>query len=149
MKLLHGRKSLRKLEGSKFSDRIFIKHAKNRKTLREAAEKSEWPSRRNITQTTEKDPDFRPNMKRKRNIKKDEGMEMFWKLLESTNKSNPPTSGFVKLMLALSAKTSSTILFQVIDVELIQNIKAYLKSNTEMNFIEAKTSENLIIYQKI
>ena len=64
------------LEGSNFVDRMFIKKSSNRKILREAVEKKEWP----ILKETEieSDPEFEIGEKRKR-AEKDSGMEMFQK----------------------------------------------------------------------
>ena len=67
------------IQGSNFQDRMFIKLASNRRILREAAKKETWPLN---------EDDQKPQLKQRKNgVKKDDGMNLFWSLLESVDKS--------------------------------------------------------------
>jgi len=132
------------LEGSNFVDRMFIKKSSNRKILREAVEKKEWP----ILKETEieSDPEFEIGEKRKR-AEKDSGMEMFQKMLSKIDKSNPPSNGLLLLMQELSANTSTTSLIQVVDKPLLTLVMRFLRGEQKYNFIIGTT--NIALHEQL
>ena len=102
------------IQGSNFQDRMFIKFASNRKILREAAKNETWPL---------KEDDQEPQLKRtKHGIQKDDGMNLFWSLLESIDKTSKPSRGLTLLMENLSTSSSTVGLMQTIDPPLVEEL---------------------------
>lgn len=93
------------------------------------------------------DPEFSLGTKRKRSEDEDTGMDMFWNLIESEDKTIPPKDGFIKLMFNLSTKTSTTSIFQIIDEQLLGDLVRYLKRNAEFNFVKGVC--NIDMHQKM
>ena len=136
MKNFTTRKSRKVLKGSKFGDRVFIRMEKNRAILRDAAEKKDWPS------VTNEDGDAR----RKGD---DPGMAQFWTMMQHLDQTIPPGDGFVQLMLNLSAKTSTTSLFQIMDVQLLLNVIAFLEGDLNLDFIRCSTTAQVAMNEKM
>lgn len=132
------------LEGSVFSNRMFVKKQSNRNVLRNAAINNIWPK---IELQAESDPEFMSGKKRKRGDAIDGGMDLVWKCLDQIDQSKPPNEGMVKLLLNLSTKTSTTSLFQVIDTELLGQLKSYLKGSKDHNFVRGPS--NIHLHQKM
>ena len=121
------------LDGSKFQSRMVIKFHKNRQILKNAAKNKEWPIY---------NPDYTHKRKRKE-VKKDPGMDTFMKMVDQLENSTPPNKGFLKLMKSLSTKTSTTSLFQVIDVKLMEDLISYLDGSEENNFVKGISNIDL------
>ena len=77
----------------------------------------------------------------------DIGMDLFVKMLMKINKLSPPSKGFVQLMANLSTSTSTVGIFQVIDEQLLDNLKQYLKGDQNYNFV--KGTHNIAMHQKM
>ena len=136
--------SLKTFESSKYEDRMFIRKPANRKILKEAAQNCAWPE---LPQNqSESDSDFQLGGKRKR-TDIDIGMDLFVKMLMKINKLSPPSKGFVQLMANLSTSTSTVGIFQVIDEQLLDDLKQYLKGDQNYNFV--KGTNNIAMHQKM
>ena len=133
MKKLTARKSRKVLGGTKFSERVFIRMAKNRALLRDAAEKKVWPRREDIAD----------------NIGEDLGMVQFWTMVQHLDQSLPPGDGIIQLMHNLSAKTSTTSLFQIIDIPLLQNVIAFLQGDLNLDFIGCSTEDQMKLNERM
>ena len=121
------------LEGSKFESRMIIKQHQNRMILKNAAEQKEWPNVTKKVSFTDDDPDY--GKRKLKSIKQDIGMEKFMKMVKKLDKSAPPKTGFINLMHSLSTKTSTTSLFQVIDIELMEDLISYLSGEDSKIYI--------------
>ena len=98
---------------------MFIKLVSNRKILREAANKETWPLN---------EDDQEPQLKRSKNyVQKDAGMNLFWSLLESVDKTSKPSKGLTLLMKNLSTSSSTVGLMQTIDQPLVEELITFLK----------------------
>ena len=107
------------IQGSNFQDRMFIKLASNRRILREAAKKETWPLN---------EDDQKPQLKQRKNgVKKDDGMNLFWSLLESVDKTSKPSKGLTLLMKNLATSSSTVGLMQTIDQPLVEELITFLK----------------------
>ena len=84
--------------------------------------------------------------KRKR-TERDDGMDLFLKMVVKLNKSSPQCQGFIQLMENLSTSTSTVGMFQVVDVPLMNDLKKYLKGDSTYNFV--KGTKNIALLQKL
>ena len=95
--------------GSQQKHRTFIQLSQNRKILKTAVKEKKWPNLDSIKTN-------------------DDGMELAKLfILEQMKKHKTPSSVDLKLFLNLSSKTSSTSLFQVIDLDLMTSLKNFLE----------------------
>lgn len=131
------------LKGSAFRDRMFVKKQSNRNILREAAKNCIWPKKE---RQEEDDPDYRIGNKRK-NAEPDTGMSLVWNCLQKIDQTNPPRSGMIDLLMNLSTKTSTTSLFQVVDLELLGQLECYLVGSTSHNFVRG--TRNIEMHQNM
>ena len=96
------------LSGSKHKNRMFIKFFTNRKLLKTACLEKKWPIINKIKSN-------------------DEGMELVVKYVRDQKiKLRSPNSNDLKLLWNISTKTSSTSLFQEIDLDLLNKLKDFL-----------------------
>ena len=104
------------LEGSKHKHRMFLQFCANRHLVRKACEGNEWPDWKM----------FR---------KGDSGAELVKKfIIHMKTKEKKPGAASIKLLLNLSSKTSTTSLFQTIDIPLLNQFEQYLLGNKSKNF---------------
>ena len=79
----------------------------------------------------------------------DPGMAQFWTMMQHLDQTIPPGDGFVQLMLNLSAKTSTTSLFQIMDVQLLLNVIAFLEGDLNLDFIRCSTTAQVAMNEKM
>ena len=126
-----------------FFNPLLMKSA-NRKILKESAKHCTWPE---CTEATKEiDPEFVVGSKRKR-TERDDGMDLFLKMVVKLNKSSPPCQGFKQLIENLSTCTNTMGVFQVVDVPLMNDLKKYLKGDSTYNFV--KGTKNIALLQKL
>ena len=136
MKKFLARKSRNNLKGSKFSERVYIRKPKNRAILLDASVKNIWPIPSTESISTGDSDDQDKNAE-------DPGMVQFWTLLQQIDKTEPPGEGMVQMMLNLSAKTSTTSLFQIIDIPLMEKLVSFLEGDANFDFIQCSTESQI------
>ena len=98
-------------QGSKYQDRMFIKLLTNRKLLRSAAQAKVWPLLENVPASDKRDP----------------GMDQFWHLLSTIDKTVNPSNGYLLLMKELSSYTSSLAIMPIFKTDLADQLVKFLK----------------------
>ena len=98
-------------QGSKYQDRMFIKLLTNRKLLRSAAQAKVWPLLENVPASDKRDP----------------GMNQFWHLLSTIDKTVNPSNGYLLLMKELSSYTSSLAIMPIFKTDLADQLVKFLK----------------------
>ena len=127
------RKSKKEFSGSCFQDRMFIKLPKNRKLLKSAAQKKEWPV---LDCHPEPDNHHEVEVAKKRpKLEHDDGMEKFCQFLRTFDKSTKPSRNFLTIMEILSTSTSTAAITQEYDGILLQKMKMYLEGDEQYNFV--------------
>ena len=127
------RKSKKEFSGSCFQDRMFIKLPKNRKLLKSAAQKEEWPV---LDCHPEPDNHHEVEVAKKRpKLEHDDGMEKFCQFLRTFDKSTKPSRNFLTIMEILSTSTSTAAITQEYDGILLQKMKMYLEGDEQYNFV--------------
>ena len=124
------------IQGSNFRDRMFIKLPSNRKLLREAAKEKIWPQHVDNQEL---------QLRRRTNLTEDAGMELFWSLLESVDKTIKPCKGLILLMKNLSTSSSTVGLMQIINKSLVEELINFLKGGKTF----LKGTENLETHCKM
>ena len=64
-------------------------------------------------------------------------------LLQQIDKTEPLGEGMVQMMLNLSAKTSTTSLFQIIDIPLMEKLVSFLEGEANFDFIQCSTESQI------
>ena len=123
---------------------MFVKNQTNRNILREAAINCTWPNKEGQQETYS---DFQIGNKRKKVNEPDTGMSLVLNCLQKIYQTKPPSSGIIYLLMNLSTKTSTTSLFQVVDLELLGQLKCYLGGSISHNFVRG--TRNIEMHQNI
>ena len=90
---------------------MFIKLLSNRKILRKAAHEKVWPLLENAQESDSSDPEQEFYASE---TSKDPGMNQFWRLLRTIDKTEKPSNGYLLLMKELSFYTSTLAIMQVV-----------------------------------
>ena len=116
--------SIVELQGSKYKSRMFIKLLSNRKILRKAAHEKVWPLFENAQESDCSDPEQEFYASE---TSKDPGMNQFWRLLRTIDKTEKPSNGYLLLMKELSSYTSTLAIMQVVKRDLAGQLLKFLK----------------------
>ena len=105
---------------------MFIKLLSNRKILRKAAHDKVWPLLEYTQESDSSDPEFELY---KSETSKDPGINQFWRLLKTIDKTEKPSDGYMLLMKELSSYTSTLAIMQVVKRDLVGQLVKFLKDS--------------------
>ena len=116
MQFVLSRESDNELCGTKYTDRNFIKLKRNKTILNESVRMNEWPKDVTIKGNDEHSHASAPKV--------DAGMQKFWTMISKQDRSGPVPEGLLLLMSNLATATSTSNLFQVVQLGFV--IRLYL-----------------------
>ena len=106
------------IKGPPYKKRMFVKKHKNQMILKEAAETKSWPNFNSC-------------------IKNDSGMRKVEIMVSKVKCSDKqPKKALLDLFRELGNKTSTTSLFQVVNEDLLEQLKKYCNGDQSFNFIK-------------